>query len=275
MIRDFSDIREIIDFAKNLEVYPQKGEPERHFRVRVSEAVLDMYKDSILASEIVLGKDSKEWNEEEKRFSLRFHKEYTESNKQKLEMLNDTHFNMSWKYLEDILLGRKFEKVHSYNFMGREGDKEELAVWVEKTNALFLPVDSTTRHDGEKYVNSVTLYYELALPGTLDELNVFQRCAFDDVVNRCQCYGSTDAPGIMGKTFFIHFDAREGLFKHIDALQDSGFKTNNPWQYYKKHSLWLCDYMETKAKSYDWKAITEEKVRELPEDIQKMIGYKK
>jgi hypothetical protein len=63
-------------------------------------------------------------------------------------------------------------------------------------------------------------------------------------------------------------DAREGLRYALDAMTKAGqllpVWVKRPW-------LWLLHYNYTKVEGYDYKAITEERISRLPEDVRKAI----
>ena len=188
-------------------------------------------------------------------------------------MQGDTHYQMSRDYYYDLLLGAGFEKVFSYNFKDAENKKEEFSLWFEKNRGLLVKAETYGSYDNNKTINSTNLYCEIEIPDTLDKLDELQASSFHDLLWD-RTHGSCDAPGCMGKVFYVSTDVREGLFSFIDKLDASGFKMNNPWKYpASKHDLWLHDYMEAKEKDYDYKKTRDKKLSQLPEKVKKAINF--
>ena len=271
MPQDFPDMRSLLDLASRLDLKIIDGETEEELRYRLFEAVLEKEGDTTKASEVLTGKAWDKFNKKERDLSLIIHIAHTKHKKEKLQMIGDTYYAMSWNELEDILLGKKFEKVYSYDFKGGHSN-EEFAIWIERNKALFLRAESYGR-DREVGVNNVNLFYELSLPIDIEETD-------EDLWVKIRGVTEGSSHGSAGKgtkTICVMRDAREKLLEHLDKLEESLeegiLKTNNPWKYFDRHLLRLVNYSEKDAKDYDYKKITLKRVRELPEEVQEMIGF--
>ena len=64
-------------------------------------------------------------------------------------------------------------------------------------------------------------------------------------------------------------DCREAIRYHLRRLREEG-QFVNPWV--RRPFLWLLHYQDTKDKNYDYRAITNARIAELPEHVQKSIG---
>nr|MBA4405552.1 hypothetical protein [Nanoarchaeum sp.] len=62
------------------------------------------------------------------------------------------------------------------------------------------------------------------------------------------------------------------LTSHIHKFERYGLRVNNPWKFYKNHNLFLLDSKEAELPSGECKRITRQKIRNLPTDVQVMIG---
>lgn len=268
MPQDFSDMKSLEMYATELEVRPVQNESEKDYRARLAVAVLKEYGDSVLAAQIVTGKEADTFDEGEQGVALFLHMLSGKIKKAKYTANGDSHFNMPWKGYKAILAENGFRKVLSYEFEANHIDtkiKEEYTIWFEDKKALLLVAES---YNG-KHLNSTKLYYELNIRKPCEELNELERILLDDVLKGCS-YG----PIASFETIYVDRDVREGLKEHIYSLESSGFETNNPWKCFDEHFLWLCDYSETKVKGFDYKAIAKRKLNSLPEDVKVMLGIK-
>lgn len=266
------DDRDIKYYSKQLEIHPYKGEIEGDFRARLAKAVIEVYDDSLLAAEILLGKKNEDFNKDDEMISLALHVLGSQEKEKKMRANGDSYYLIPWKNFELIVQEANFKKVFSYDFVDFSRDirsKEEYAIHFNYEKNMLLTAES---YAGKKDLNSTTLYYELCTPKKIEELdglesimleNLFNDSSFNCVTRKEE--GDTD-------TFFVSKDGREGLVGHIRSLDTSGFSTNNPWKYYDHHFLWLCDYSETKSKKYDYQKIQRKKIACLPDKVREMIG---
>jgi hypothetical protein len=176
---------------------------------------------------------------------------------------------MGWKEYQRILFENKFDNVLVYDFKDThdKGKMEEYSIWARKDKGLLLTAES---YGGKESVNSTNLYFELSFIFGGKEPDEIQRLMLWDVLE-----GASHGPIIDKNDRHIarsvSADARFGLVSRLSKLEKPGIQTNNPWQYYSEHFLWLLDYSETKE-PYDSKAINAKKVAQLPLDVQIMIG---
>lgn len=269
MKRDFRQIKEIAD---RLEIRPKKGENLGEFIIRVTEAHLEESGSPLAALELVLGKRWDRFNDFENHLALMFQASYSREEKARYEMLNDTHFGMTWKEYEEILKGVKFEKVFSYIFDDcRDPEiKEEYAIWARRDKGFLLTAES---YDNRRVINNTKLYFELSTLIDGREPDEVERIELDRLMKgSCGPCLDENRREVAQAMSYI---AIEGLVGSLQMLEESRFQTNNPWQFPENQFLWLCDYTETKDKGYDSKAIAERKLAQLPEDVQAMIGYHK
>jgi hypothetical protein len=68
-----------------------------------------------------------------------------------------------------------------------------------------------------------------------------------------------------------HKDAREGLRRHLDKLENNGTFLK---KWVKMPFLWLCNYMETKDDGYDYQSLAAAKIRQFPKEVQEAIQFK-
>jgi hypothetical protein len=128
------------------------------------------------------------------------------------------------------------------------GTEDKFRIWWHE-DGILLAADS---YWGEKSVNGAKCWYNA----------MGSRSGLDgDSGFACEKDGEDVWEG--GK------DAREGLRHHMKKVQENAVFLK---KWVKQPFLWLLHYKDTKAKDYDYKAISAERISRLPKHIQEAIA---
>ena len=174
-----------------------------------------------------------------------------ENGKRKAELLTaqlDSTFSNKLDYYERVLADEGFSKVFEMEIPHDPADKKEyhdryFIYW--HPDGLLLSFDS---YWGDS-VNGGNIYFNFKMndPQEFYHLNI--------PVGSCN--GVADS-----------IDCREAIRYYLGKMRENG--TFLPvWE--KRPFLWLLHYMDTKTEGYDYKAITESRIAQLPEYVRNAI----
>jgi hypothetical protein len=151
-----------------------------------------------------------------------------------------------------------FEIVHGRDFTGRSYGGE--TPYSEKFLTLWHPdgvLAVIESHGGGIVVNDTKIYYNIQFPHAETIRNVasgghFLRSAYDN-----------------GEFVWIgSHDTRVGLRSFFDRLRSAGTFRQ---QWVERPFLWLLTYTDTDDPNYDYEAINEQVISELPEHVRNAI----
>jgi hypothetical protein len=166
----------------------------------------------------------------------------------KREMLResgDTHWGQSMPEWIATVEGLGFRQVFCMDVPDSE---DKYRIWWRE-DGLLLHADSY--YSGES-VNSAKVYFHFRGPR-----NAMQRCSNGFA-------GEQDGQQVWAGDY----DAREGLRYALERMESMG-EFVNPWL--KRPFLWLLHYQDAKVEGYDFRAITEARIRQLPDFVQRCI----
>lgn len=155
---------------------------------------------------------------------------------------DDTTFSMSWFDTMRIFSDLGFRIVHQHSFAG---GREEKFVVLWHSDGILAKAES---YGAER--NAADIYFNLRV---------------NEDVNPWCIRGSG---GLHDGVWVGHMDVREAMRFTLTELRSIGqFVT--PW--IVRPFLWLLDYSQPKVPGYDYKAITEQVIATLPEDVRTSI----
>lgn len=218
-------------------------------------------KDSLLESEKILGKNHySEFNKGEQGFALFKFILDNKIKEQHLKSVGDTYFNMSWNdfiaLIEDygFIEGLRYDfEAPKHGFIGETDKVEEAIIYYHPYKGLIL---WATSYDNKDHINDGKVY----------GMAQYSDNAWD-IFNGC-------SHGDNGEKINIrHFDKdiREGLIHTLNKIEERATLLPK-WEGSYKPFLWFVDYAESKKDNYDYKAITREKIRRCPKNMQDIIG---
>ncbi|MEI6731877.1 MAG: hypothetical protein WCK90_04310 [archaeon] len=272
----FADLDSLIALGRKYNTLMMPGESEKNFRKKLSTIVGLTSKDSLLATEILLGKPYQTFNKEEQGISLAMHALVSGFHRAKAEVEGDSHYNVSFAKFTTLLERKGFEKIFSKPFIGKrkEGNvTEEYTIWADYSRGILASAESYTSDPNEVGLNDAHAYLEISLPVQMEKLGELENELLDPIVSGCRAGLKTDSQG--NDIYIIRKDMRDSFIDFLKNVDASGFKTNNPWRMYKEHDLWLINYSESKLGSKTWGKRIESKISQLPEKARKMIGLSK
>jgi len=188
---------------------------------------------------------------------LMFAQEHSKAKREALEELDDTYHNMNLYDYQRVIEKYGFEKVLEDDFVNPHGtDKEnetheKYFVYAHKKGLLLAFDTFSWTPDNKPCVNGGSVYYQW-------------KPLVDDWTN------SISSGGMIADNLWSgSHDCREALIHNLDKLNNRG-EFIKPWQ--NKPWLWLIHYGETKDKGYDHNAITNGRIKRLPQWVQDFIG---
>lgn len=171
-------------------------------------------------------------------------------NRALLESNDTTLCNKLARYVL-IITAFGFEEVLIDKWKSSWGHDEQLSIYAHR-KGLLLSFDS---YNGEN-VSGGNVYYNWRPTVSLDE-------AGDCTSSGGYANFDTDPVWVGGH------DCREAIIHNLNKLNNRGeFVT--PWV--KRPFLWLLHYDEPKVQGYDYRAISEARIRRLPSWVQDFIG---
>lgn len=204
--------------------------------------------DPLLEMEKITGKSCVE---SEKTIFLGFEKNLINNlNKDALLMFNfDTYFNMYYKDYINIAEKLGFEKVYEENFadINNKDLIEKYYIFFHRKYGILLSLETFRAET----INTAIIYFNWKRKNKIRLTN--SNDSFDDNIG------------------ISYINVIEGLKFHIEEVLENG-EFITPW--IKQPFLWLCNYMETKIKDYNYTVINNNKLNKLPIEIQRAISHK-
>jgi len=258
--------KNIDEIVKSLEILKYKTESDDEFQERVILAYLNRGGDAFHVAELLTGKDYKTFNGSENMLAFGLHLLKNDFEKESAIKRLDTFFNMPWEYYQEILKYNEFSLNYEENF--NEERNEVYQIWTQEKNGIFLTAESYGSKD--KTLNSTYAHFELDLKKKYEEFDELDWLFYSKVLG-----GTSNNPVSMkieenSDMRTVNYDGRSNLLSKIKSIENSPFSFNNPWKSYPDHFLWLSNYSETNG---NYKEIRERKIKKLPDNIKKMIGY--
>lgn len=173
----------------------------------------------------------------------------------------DTYFRIPLHEYEDIVKELGFELVFALPIQSKDGKEEAFKIWYHPLGVI-LKYDT---YNNQTVVNGGSFYYNWK-PNNFSEYSRYTSSGgLYDIKNRPNI---TDVP--VEDLFWVgDTDCRESLRSNFEGLKNSGTFLN-PW--IKCPFLWFLHFMDTKDKDYDYNKINRERIKLLPEALQKLIG---
>lgn len=168
-----------------------------------------------------------------------------------LDELDDTKLSNNLDRYQSIITNYGFEQVLADEWKSGHGHEETYFIYAHR-KGLLLSFDT---YSGCR-VNGGKVYYNW-------------RPATDDASN-WECTSSGGYTNYDSDPVWVgDHDCREALIHKLNRLNNRGeFVT--PWV--KRPFLWLLHYDDSKVPGYDYRAITEARIKRLPEWVQEFIG---
>jgi hypothetical protein len=196
--------------------------------------------------------------------TMALHIQHIEEKRALLEMLNDTHSQISHKQFMEIVSSLGFVKMHEHVFKIEDDNyidgkqvtttrDELMQVWWRSGVLL----DCTTWYE---QINTVNVYYNWSIP---DGVEVYP----GPESGGCIIDKETRGWPTTGRVWVGHHDGREGLRRKLQVLEQRG-SFLPVWK--ERPFLWLLDYSQTRT-DYDYKQINAEVIATLPVEVQLAI----
>ncbi len=219
---------------------------------KITETILN--RDSIAETEKIIGKDYREFSDDENMLMLAkaFH-----DNSQKdeyLKSLGDTHFRIKWNEFKDLIKSKGFIPALEYDFHYENRTTEEFIIYYHSDGLII----TATSYWNKKDLNGGIIYGEIEANNKESCSEIFRWMGSGGIIKDSEL------------TFEFSFDVREGLFSKLEELSKNG-TFHNPW-IEKKRFFWFVDYVEDDVKGYDYKAINEQKLSRCPAEMLKILG---
>ncbi len=235
---------------------PFHGEqnPQKAVRLAASEKTRDLLLnfDAFQVAETAVG-ESYKVSPLAAHLGLVLHSTAVQVKRDVLRSLNDTHYGMAWSKYLAIAQEEGFEVVGKVPFLSdakySPQREETFFILFHPHNGVLLCFD--TYGEG---VNGGKFYYNWLSDDTDNYLNVISSGSFQKVGDQRIWSGD--------------HDCREALRAHLRGLRDHG-KFVTPWKV--QPFMWLLNYMDTKDEGYDYRAINNDRVSQLPEYVRTAI----
>ena len=211
--------------------------------------------DTIVETEKILGKHHySEFNDKENSFMLLKAMIDGEAKSKHLKSIGDTYWGMKWNEFKDLIKGHGFVAGLEYDFE-YEGRIDEAIIYYHPVKGLIIFATSFGQKDR---INGGNLYGEIKANSEEDCQTIWRWLSTGG------CIKDSDM------VYETSHDIREGLFAKLDTLETAG-RFLNRW-IKKDRFLWFVDYVETKDERYDYKKITQDKIKKLPQECRNIIG---
>lgn len=225
-----------------------------------SKTEIVLMKDSLAETEKMLGgKHWSQFNDFENGLALVLFARDNKIKKEHLQSIGDTYWGMTWNEFKSLIKEKGFIKGYSYeiDYNGySEPTQEEMCIYYNPEKGLVIWAES---FNNKTSINGGTLYGEIqAYEGEENRRTIFRWLSTG---------GCRD---IEKGIYTTSHDIREGLFSKLDTLESAG-KFLNRWTD-KNRFLWFVDFNEEKLKDYDYKALSKEKIKKCPKELQDIIG---
>lgn len=204
--------------------------------------------DAISEVEKSSGKHHSEFNEFEMVEAILKQMAYNDLAKNKLKNSNDTYSH--------IIFDEFIKLISDYGFKEAYSNEREI-IYYYKSKGLILYAEKYLKSET---INSGKIYGEIKAK-TKDDEN------FWGIINNLSTGGCIERENMIFET---SYDIREGLFNYINTLELYG--NFQPKWIETNRFLWFLNYDELKQKDYDYKKITNEKIKLCNNDINEIIG---
>lgn len=164
-----------------------------------------------------------------------------------LRETGDTVFSNELPRYQSIIEKYGFENVLADHWLSRWGHDETYFTYAHR-KGLLLAFDTFNG----KSVNGGKVYYNWR-PASMEVMS-----------------GATSSGGLTKDGVWVgDHDCREALIHNLTKLDNRG-EFVCPWA--KRGFLWLLNFDEPKVEGYDYKAITEARIKRLPQWVQDFVG---
>lgn len=208
-------------------------------------------KDVLADMEKVVGKHWSEFDNTENGFSLLFQMNENERLEKEFKNAKDTYFSMEWDEFKSLLKYNGFKEGLSYDFTHEEWKCTEEFMIYYHTKGIII---CATSFNNKTTVNGGTAYLETK------GMN-FDK--FSEIMSTGGCFDSKN------DLWNISNDVREGLFQWFNIV-DKNTEIIPIWKDADRF-LWFLDFVESKKENYDYKAITQEKIKRASKECQDIL----
>lgn len=179
------------------------------------------------------------------------------------ESIGDTHFGTTWQDFIEIVRAYGFKCGFCQKFTGTgpsdqectEDTEEEEIIFFHEEKGLILYAESLSNG---KFVNDATVYGEVKIDETLT------RKQMDALSPLSGCSCSDNGNGTMSFDVNVQTNFRF----HLDAIFEA-FEFSKTWT--KVPFMWFLNHMDTKKKKYNYKEISQQKIKASTPEVQKII----
>lgn len=221
-----------------------------------------LHKDSLAESEKMFGgKHWSEFNEAEQLISMFKAMDDNEKKSKHLQSIGDTYWGLKWNDFISLIEQYGFKKGLRYDFVApkyrddEEDRIEEAILFYQTEKGLILWATSFGNKD---HINSGSVYGMIKYKNWEDTWEALN-------------HSSNGSNGEKDKNIrYFSLDIREGLIHKLNGI-DNTLKLLSKWSG-DLPFLWFLDYTEEKQPNYDYKAITEDKIKKCPEEMQNIIN---
>lgn len=210
--------------------------------------------DPISKTEKMLGnKHWSEFNEIERTISLINVFESNTNKKDYLKSIGDTYWGMKWDEFKNLIKKHGFIPALEYDV---KHDKyiDEFIIYYHLNKGLIICADS---YFNKEDVNGGTLYGEIQANSEEDREVIWKWISTGSCID------------IEKGIYKTSHDVREGLFSKLNTLESVG-EFLPKWTN-KDSFLWFVDYTESKKENFDYKEITNNKIKMCPKEFQDII----
>lgn len=169
----------------------------------------------------------------------------------------DVETHITWQKFIEIAKSYGFkcgfcQKFTVTGWLNKKGIEEEEIIFFHEEKGLILYAESL----GGKSVNSAKVYGEVKINEKLEENQYY-------ALYGCSAYGRN-----RNGTMSIEVDVRQGFLSHLEAISKA-FKFSTKWT--KVPFLWFLNYMENEKDDFNYKKITEQKIKACTPEVRKII----
>ncbi|MEG0898398.1 MAG: hypothetical protein RSF40_01630 [Oscillospiraceae bacterium] len=198
--------------------------------------------------EMTEGKHWSEFDDSESNMSLWMAVMSGEAKRNALKEIGDTYWGMTWSEFISLIEKHGFKCALRYD-IPYENKLEEAIIYYNNYGFVIW----ATSFSEKKSVNGGTLY------GQLRTHQDFSHC--DDLSQCSNGYFADDK-------LSFSVDVREGLFHHLNKA----IAHADPLSIWEDNAfLWFVDYVEDDEPTYDYKAITQDKIHRCPSEFQNIV----
>ena len=204
--------------------------------------------DPLAEAEKLTGKSYKD-DEATSALGMLMHMEHNDRKREALNARDDTYYSISFDKTLQVFDDLGFVRVHDHTIV--ESNYDDIFVVLWHPDGVLATTESY--RNGES-TNTAKIHYNWQIDDP-------SRGDLWDFISS----GSWVSDSVLSGDH----DVREGL-RHIMNKFWANGAFLNPW--IDRPFLWLLDYGQPKVVGYDYKAITNDLIAELPEPVRAMIG---